>query len=319
MLLTVKRSLPNKELHKIAKTIQWNYKSNLAYTYREAFGSITLISNSSEVTYKLRSAIEDSLNPSNKFHNLDEVTELLKSIKYGGGYEGRCIKFLTGFKLPSLTTIKADLKALMGNFNGINLSDDFLTVEMGPFSIEGVEFGNFQVGFHMSGFCLIGGQSVPRIYPVTPNYPDSEKLYSHPHVKGSEICLGEGRRLIWKAMTNARVLDCFEIVSSVLSTYNGKDPFMTLLRWTGMKCRSCHYHYRSDESVYCDRCERSYCKNCLKKCCEMSSLICNACNPVQYKCKYCGFRMCSECIEICTTCKKHLCSYHINKTGHRCV
>ena len=113
----MRRSIPKKELHKIAKTIQWHYKSNLASNFKAAFSYTSKITGyNEEAKYKLRMAIEDSLTPSNKLHDPKETVSLLNSLGYNGDYnEYRYISFLACFKLPSLKTITSDLNALMND------------------------------------------------------------------------------------------------------------------------------------------------------------------------------------------------------------
>jgi hypothetical protein len=322
MLRQVSRNLPKEELHKIAKTIQWHYRANQAHNFRKGFRHIERVTDSKESQYKLRQIIGDSLDPSNKFHDPKEAQNILNSKGFYDGHdEYKYITFLAGFKLPSLKTIMSELTILMKEFEGIAFCRDSLIVEMGPFTLEDVEFGNFQVGFPMTYFCLIDNESVPRLYPVTPNYPDGDDLHSHPHVRGNEVCLGNGRKPLYRAMTGARLQDCFEIVRSILNTYNANDPFAHLVKWTGERCRSCDNYYdpENDETACCDRCEKTYCKACVRRCCSASDFACYRCQPARYSCRYCGNSLCSECIKVCELCKQHLCSSHTDRAYHRCV
>jgi len=145
----MKKDISKKELHKIAKTIQWHYKAGLASMYRKAFSCTRAVARyDNNKRYELRMAIEDSLTPSNKLHDSTKVKEILSSLHiYQDQDEYRYITFLTGFKLPSLKTITSDLRVLMNDFNGMDFSNDNLSVEMGPFELDGVHFGNFTVTF----------------------------------------------------------------------------------------------------------------------------------------------------------------------------
>jgi hypothetical protein len=291
-MLRVESSINKKELHKIAKTIQWHYKSSFAQNYKQAFSYIRKVARyDEEKKYKLRLAIENCLTPSNKLHNSSETIGILNSLGiYNNDYiEYQYITFLSKFRVPTLKTITSDLKILMNDFEGINFSGDCLTVEMGPFTLEGVHFGNFQVSFDMRNFCLVEHGSVPSAKAVTPNRPSDDDEHTHPHVRGNEVCIGNGRGPLDKAITQARLQDCFEIVRSVLSTYNGADPFAPIIKWTGMRCKNCDAYYESEEAgSTCNKCERTYCENCVAQCCSASDFACYRCLPVHFSCAYCG-------------------------------
>jgi len=321
-MLKMKRSIPKKELHKIAKNIQWCFKSGLSKMYRKAFSYTKSITRyDSEKRYKLRLAIEDSLAPSSKLHDSSTVKEVLKSCGLFEDYdEFRYISFLAGFKLPSLDIITSDLNSIINSFEGINFQNDQLSVEMGPFELEGVNFGNFIATFNMNDFCILGNEVYPYITPVTPNYPEGDDEHSHPHVRGSDICLGQGHSPLDAAALEGRLQDCFEIIRSILNTYNANDPFAPIVKWTGNRCPNCGDFFEVEyESAMCNICETTYCENCVRQCCSASDFACYKCIPAKFLCRYCGRSMCAECVRICEECGHRLCFNHIEKGHHRCV
>jgi hypothetical protein len=323
-MLQIRKNIPRKELHKIAKTIQWYYKAGLAKTYERAFYDIVSVTQyDSSKRYELRAAIEDCLIPSNKLHDPTKVKEILHSLSVFEDHDSfRYITFLARFKLPSLKIITSDLEVLMSDFGGIDFSNDELSVEMGPFELEGVYFGNFIATFSMRRFCTLRGESIPSVKAVEPNCPadDYDNEYSHPHVKGNEICLGQGRYPLASAVAEGRLQDCFEIIRSVLSTYNGNDPFAPIIRWTGSKCAVCGGYFDQDhDGSICNICNKTYCKDCVRQCCPASDFVCYRCSPPRFSCRYCGKALCSECVVICERCKHYLCSDHIDMGRHYCV
>ena len=319
MLRNIKNSFPKKDLHRIAKTIQWHYRYNLSDTYRKAFDTISKLDCDEQIKYNLRLGIEDSLNPSSKLYSAKEVDKQLKSADlYEDQSRYKRIMFPTIFKLPTLKTIIEDLNAIMKDFSGINFTDDCLTVEMGPFELEGVNFGSFQAALSLKYLCMMDVEYSPQIYAVDPNYPKSDEVHPHPHVRGHEICLGGGRDVLYKSMSNARLQDCFQIISSVLNTYNGNDPYAHIERWTGEQCGNCEVYYDpNNDGVVCEKCEKPYCKSCVRGCCSKAAPVCYKCEPSQFNCSWCGKVLCSECVSLCK-CNIRLCLDHMPMDNHRC-
>ena len=82
-MFQIRRNIQGKELHKIAKVIQWNFKRNFANTYARAFQYTDSVHG--ENKYKLRLAMDNSLVPSNKLNDPSETIDLLES---SGIYDG---------------------------------------------------------------------------------------------------------------------------------------------------------------------------------------------------------------------------------------
>jgi hypothetical protein len=321
-MLRVSKNITKKELRRIAKTIQWHYKSNFAKTYHKAFSYITEITRYNEdKKLKLRLAIENSIMPSRKMQDPSEVQSILRQLGYHRDHrQYRYIEYMAKFRIQPIDMIVSELIALMENFNGINFSNDTLTVEMGPFIIKDVNFGNFQVKLHVTECYRISYNICAHAYAVTPNYSPGDSECTHPHVRNGDVCIGNGATPLNNAATEGRLQDYFEIVRSVLSTYNDADPYMKIIAWTGKRCRSCNRHYEPEDrnNLKCTICKIQYCSYCTRQCCSASELTCFSCVPNNFKCKYCGASLCAECLKICERCNKRLCNSHLDYYHHRC-
>ena len=151
---------------------------------------------------------------------------------------------------------------------------------------------------------------------VISDYPSvrisSEKFklreYIHPHVKNRNLCLGEARLPLNKAMRDGRILDAALIVKATMNTYNDRDCYTYLERLIEYRepCRNC-----GASGVRLGRLNGAlYCSNCIKQCTQcgtqyvlgqtpFNSALCRRCCR---RCIICGelfmgtlSRKCSKC------------------------
>lgn len=320
MLQQIRNNYSKNELSKIAKIIQMRYKYNLAGTFRKAFNAIGNLVVIRSDRIELWDMIENSINPSNKLFDSVKAKEILvKSGFYRDNIDYQRIEYLSRFKLPAIQSIINELNGLVSEYGGFNFDrDHLLTIESGPFVIQNVDFGRFQITFNIKHACIFEYDHIPTITAVTPKYPPGDGTTTHPHVRGRQPCLGQGKVPLRKSMSEGRLLDSFTIVSSVLNTYSN-DPFVRIEAWTGHKCRDCGRYYNPDGRAECSKCAREYCAGCISQCCDASTRMCNRCRHIGFACNWCGVRLCCECVEPCNICKRQLCSNHVQKESHRCV
>lgn len=110
--------------------------------------------------------------------------------------------------------------------------------------LEKVNFGPFRVTF------VWGSNSVEAGYEVQalkPNRPDPGDTCTHPHVSGTHICTGRGGSALAKALSDGRICDAFEIIHSILCTYNPSSPYRRIEAWLGEPCHDCGDHKPPDQ------------------------------------------------------------------------
>jgi len=58
-------------------------------------------------------------------------------------------------------------------------------------------------------------------------------------VREEDLCEGEGRGPIQKAIRQGRFYDLFVLINQILQTYNGDSAYVPLSRWEGSSCPDC--------------------------------------------------------------------------------
>lgn len=109
----------------------------------------------------------------------------------------------------------------------------FLTPEI---VLEEVNFGKFKIRFITGTGHRTTGIEVEA---VTPNRPTPNDPVVHPHVNGNNICLGNGGNAVYKALADGRYCDAYDIILSILNTYNAGSPYRRIEVWKGTPCREC--------------------------------------------------------------------------------
>src|SRR5690606_20967014 len=102
-----------------------------------------------------------------------------------------------------------------------------LSVTTEPITLEGVYLGPFRIELDVDD--LAAGECADyRVIALEPNPAASNCDVTHPHIQDEQLCEGEGRPLIRRALGEGRILDFFEFVASVLRAYNPESPYVSL-------------------------------------------------------------------------------------------
>jgi hypothetical protein len=145
-------------------------------------------------------------------------------------------------------------------------------------------------------------------------HPSARKgQVTHPHVNDEHLCMGDGKMAIFGAVQQGRLYDVFEIIKSILNTYNPDSPYVKLEEWEYgddeddsscddcgystdelYTCNSCGHSLCSECSGTCHHCEESYCNEHLSTCEECDESVCEGCMT---KCPDCEVVMCKSCLE----------------------
>ena len=306
------------KLNKIARHLQCTIRNNIIEHYFWAYNYIQSRNfRSEQKKIKALSVIDQCLTPG-KYRNNHRI---LKSFRELRGLNIRYMEHVLNFRVPATNFLADEIKALEQEFDEVIYSEANKTIQvvMGPIELNGVQFGQFQVTFSTIIFGKVFEDYRPRVVALEPNYPPNVSEYSHPHVSGHNICVGDGEAVLNKAVAAARILDCFTIIHSILNTY-GREPYLTIEAWTGQRCPDCDNFYDPDDSgLSCESCDGNYCENCVNICCaDNDSYYCYRCRRDEgNECYGCNVPGCNSCVSQCNNCSNMYCRTHIN--GHHCV
>ena len=137
---------------------------------------------------------------------------------------------------------------------------------------------------------------------ANPAASDSDVI--HPHVQAGQLCEGEGRTAVRRALREGRVLDFVVLVRQILQTYNPGSAYVSLERWKGVRCPDCGELVGEDDCVPCGHCEAYVCGECVFTCAGCDQPFCSSCIEC---CSGCEERYCSACLDACAGCGKPFC------------
>lgn len=167
-----------------------------------------------------------------------------------------------------------------------------LRVETPVITLGEICLGSFAIDFKKEGPDL----SILRFEIVAlqpePAHADSEVV--HPHVKDGDLCAGDAKVPIRKALESGRLADACLLILSTLQTYNSQSAYVKLEQWHGVGCSDCSRTISPDESYSCQRCQQNLCDECFNTCRSCSSIYCPSC--VQ-GCSSCNSSCCDACLE----------------------
>jgi hypothetical protein len=215
--------------------------------------------------------------------------------------------------LPPQTTreIFGDLVALSDEFEGVTIdaSNQTLSVTTEPIVLEEIDLGPFEIGLHWD---RIGERRPYEVVALNPNPAGESSETKHPHVKGEQLCEGDGRLSIDRALRAGRLLDFVQIVSRILDTYNSGSAYVSLSHWNGSPCADCGDVVCEDDQYTCDRCGDRLCRECLSSCARCDAICCHTCTNY---CRSCEVSICSGCQHDCGQCQRPVCNSCLSETG----
>ena len=154
--------------------------------------------------------------------------------------------------------------------------------------------------------------------PVTPFLNKSGR--SHPHLSDFSLCEGEGRAAIAEALRASRFVDFFQIISSILDTFNSGGAYDPLERWAfpeddEQMCYSCDENV--DDIYHCAACEHDFCSECAFSCLSCQVDFCTECRT-NSSCSDCGNTLCGDCYFTCKACEQDFCRLCIMHSQRLC-
>ena len=294
------------ELMQIANTIQLSVKTNRAHgCYRLC---IEINKNNLTLKYKnkLKRLVLDSLLISD-FENNDIFKNLYNNHGiFSDSFLACGLKFYINRRIPSISYITRELEIIQSEYSDINLTADgnIFSAVTPNIILKDVEFGRFRIKLELNNLGIYSHLQQFEAEALDPNSPEGTNV-THPHVKGGIVCTGNGTNDLTKALKDIRIIDYLDIHKSILNTL-GLDPFLSILAWTGKKCRDCSYYYSDDDNdnyLYyksiCEKCDEEYCNNCVREWCCGKEKLCVRCRPPLWDCRSCCRSLCKDCVEVC--------------------
>lgn len=225
--------------------------------------------------------------------------------------------------IPPIQELWQEIKSLNGLFDTCEYKKGYLSIVTEPITLEhngnSLDLGRFQISLDLkTDMAIKTYEHLISMKALEPNRSPAEDDLVHPHIRGTEPCLGEALGLVQEPFVLGNIELVFMNLCSMIKTYNPVSPFRSIEDWydEGCTCFCCGEEICEDESyscascdhtlcdgcsMYCNRCEETHCENCTGYVCGWcEEHICKGCE--QYKCKDCGMHLCSECIyECCET------------------
>ncbi|QDU52240.1 hypothetical protein [Gimesia panareensis] len=208
--------------------------------------------------------------------------------------------------VPAIRIVYEDLLALEEEFAGydIDLKNKTISVVTESIVLEGVYLGAFEIRLELAD----QNSDSPFHYTVIaqdPQPPITDDAVTHPHVQSDNVCEGDARVPIRRALEQGRLLDFFVLVSRLLRTYNPESPYVALSDWHSAECSECADVVTSEEQTHCTNCENRLCRQCANSCVDCNSSFCHDCAT---RCEICRDDCCESCLKECVLCRSSSCS-----------
>jgi hypothetical protein len=202
---------------------------------------------------------------------------------------------------PLLHDLYDDLLQLHQEFEDVlvDLKQGILWAVTSSITLDDVLLGPFRIELHFGRLTGSANVSAFDIVALDPHPPSSCEDVTHPHVRDNQLCAGDAAGPIAHALHEGRICDAFLAVNSVLHTYSGQSPYVSLNDWEGVPCADCGYSTNEDSRYYCDECGRDYCEECISQCDICQTTCCRGCLETDQEsdrlcCKGCR-RYCNSC------------------------
>ncbi len=212
---------------------------------------------------------------------------------------------------PKLHLLVEELDQLQEEFGDIDFDKAANTISVVTESItlEDIYLGPFKIQLELNN---LGEHKDSPYYCVAlnPNPAGTDESVTHPHVSNDQLCEGDGSEAITASLEQGRLCDFFTMVRSILSTYNPDSPYVSLDEWSGIPCYDCGCSVTSEDTYYCEHCDRDYCSECSTYCRSCDTAICLGCST---QCPYCEETICSGCTTLCPHCEEECCELCLEK------
>ena len=132
--MQMKQNYTEDELLEVAKSLQQIIYGNTSGVHYEDFKTIINYTESDRRT-KLLDNISNIMDINDKFADPAEHEALLARV-FGNGREYKTVRHALTFRIPSLKSIVEELKVIISEFEGLDITGTSISTIMGPYSIE---------------------------------------------------------------------------------------------------------------------------------------------------------------------------------------
>jgi hypothetical protein len=208
--------------------------------------------------------------------------------------------------VPNLSFIFEELKQLQEEFDQTEFdkAGNTISVVTEPITLEDTDLGPFKIQLELKKLSELYKTNPYHCIALEPYPAATNEEVTHPHVSGERLCEGDGYAAIRSALEQARLVDFFSIVKSILNTYSPDSPYVALEDWQGIACYDCGGMIDRESTYYCYSCDRDFCENCSSYCRYCEETCCLGCGGY---CPNCEEFVCKNCLKTCAECGETFC------------
>jgi len=209
-------------------------------------------------------------------------------------------------KTPMLRDLMAEFAQLEDEFGDVAFDMENITISITTEAIEldDTYLGEFKIELRVDKLTESHRMSPYYVIALDPHPAATSSDVTHPHVSNDILCEGDGHTAICMALEQGRICDFFNMIESILNTYNPDSPYVPLSEWTGRPCYDCGYICDNESSYYCSCCDQDFCESCSSYCRMCDETICLGCAG---KCECCEELICKHCAQQCVECGRYCC------------
>jgi hypothetical protein len=199
--------------------------------------------------------------------------------------------------IPSLWDLFLELQHVHAEFDKVTADHKkkYLAVQTDAIVLKGTYLGRFSLHLRWPRLVDRAGAECFDIVALDPHPSSLNEDVTHPHVKDQTLCAGDATMPLEKALEQGRLTDAFQLVRSVLETYNPHSVHVSLDDWDATNCWECGCCTDTDDRYCCDCCDHDVCSDCTLSCPHCGLVRCRSC---QTRCGACKEPCCSNCLKV---------------------
>ena len=220
---------------------------------------------------------------------------------------------------PTFRDLMAEFEQIDDEFGGVTFDMENQTISITTEAIEldDTYLGEFKIELRIDKLTEVHRMSPYYVIALDPHPAATSSDVTHPHVSNDILCEGDGHTAICTALEQGRLCDFFNMIESILNTYNPDSPYVSLSEWSGRPCYDCGYICDSENSYYCSCCDHDFCDSCSSYCRMCEETVCLGCAG---RCECCDELICKHCAQQCSECDRYCCDQCLeNGTCKSCI